>query len=123
VSELITLNIDLAPTLLAMAGVDVPPQMQGRSLTSILSGRAQMDWRTSFFYEHRYGPKIIPPSEGVRTNRWSYVRWLAPNPESEELYDLQADPLQKDNLAGDPQYAATLSEMREQWRQLADAAK
>jgi arylsulfatase A-like enzyme len=121
--DLLTLNIDLAPTMLVLAGVDVPPQMQGRSLVTMLNGRAQLDWRTSFFYEHHYGPKIIPPSEGVRTTRWSYVRWIAPNPVTEELYDVQADPLEKDNLAADPKYAGVMTEMREAWKKMGEAAK
>jgi arylsulfatase A-like enzyme len=121
--DAMTLNIDLAPTMLHWAGVSVPPQMQGRSLVPLLEGEAQVDWRTSFFYEHHYGPKIIPPSEGVRTQRWAYIRWIAPNPVTEELYDLQADPLEKDNLATDPKYAIVMQEMRDAWRRMGDAAK
>lgn len=118
-----TLNIDFAPTLLDYAGVTAPPQMQGRSLRPVIAGRTPADWRTRFFYEHHYGPKIIPPSEGVRTTRWAYLRWIAPNPVTEELYDLQADPREKDNLAADPKHAAVMQEMREAWRTLGDAAK
>jgi arylsulfatase A-like enzyme len=119
----LTLNIDLAPTMLAWAGLSVPPPMQGKSLLPLLSGEAQVNWRTSFFYEHHYGPKIIPPTEGVRTTRWSYIRWIAPNPVTEELYDVQADPRQKDNLAADPKYASVMNDLRDQWRRLGEAAK
>ncbi|MDB6136820.1 MAG: hypothetical protein JWM59_5063 [Verrucomicrobiales bacterium] len=107
-----TLNIDFAPTFLTMAGLPVPEGMQGRDLTPLLAGKAPADWRTEFFYEHHFGPKIIPPSEGVRTLRWSYLRWLAPNPEQEELYDLDADPLESKNLAADPAHADTLQSLR-----------
>ena len=115
--EAVTLNLDFAPTLLEMAGVSVPEGMQGRSLVPLLHGRRPADWRKEFFYEHHYGPKIIPPSEGIRTERWAYLRWLAPNPESEELYDIQRDPLEQHNLASDPAYAPTLGRLRAQWRQ------
>ena len=118
-----TLNIDFAPTLLDWAGVGAPPQMQGRSLRPIVDGRVPADWRTSFFYEHHYGPKIIPPSEGVRTQRWAYIRWVAPNPVTEELYDVRADPPEKDNLAGEAKYAPVLGEMREAWRRMGEAAR
>lgn len=113
-TDAMTLNIDFAPTLLAMAGLPVPERMQGRDLSPILagSGKAPADWRTEFFYEHHFGPKIIPPCEGVRNTRWSYFRWLAPNPESEELYDLQNDPLESQNLAADPAHAETLATLR-----------
>jgi arylsulfatase A-like enzyme len=109
------LNIDFAPTLLDLAGLSVPSSMQGRSLMPLVAGDRPADWRTEFFYEHHTLPEIIPPSEGVRTERWSYFRWLKPNPESEELYDLQTDPLAARNLAPDPQYAEALARLRARW--------
>lgn len=112
--EAMTLNIDFAPTMLAMAGLPVPAGMQGRDLSPLLSGPVPADWRKEFFYEHHFGPKIIPPSEGVRTLRWSYIRWLTPNPESEELYDLSEDPLEARNLAADPSHSETLETLRAQ---------
>src|SRR5256886_6257564 len=121
--EAMPLNLDLAPTMLELAGVPIPAGMQGRSLTPLLNQTRPADWRTDFFYEHHYGPNIIPPSEGVRTKRWAYLRWLAPNPESEELYDVQADPLEKRNLAADPTYTATLDALRAQWRRTGPGLK
>ena len=121
--DALTLNLDFAPTLLELAGVPVPAGMQGRSLAPLLNGTRPADWRTDFFYEHHYGPNIIPPSEGIRTERWAYLRWLAPNPESEELYDVQADPLEQRNLAADPAYTATLDALRAQWRRTGPGLK
>src|SRR2546425_4568863 len=115
--DAVALNLDFAPTMLEMSGVPVPASLQGRSLTPLLQGSRPADWRKDFFYEHNYGPNIIPPSEGIRTERWAYLRWLAPNPESEELYDIQSDPLEQRNLAADPAYAPTLGALRAQWRQ------
>ncbi len=114
--EAMTLNVDLAPTLLALAGVDIPPAMQGRSLDPFLRGKTPSRWRTSFFYEHHYGPKIIPPSEGIRTDRWVYLRWLPPNPESEELYAVNADPLEERNLAQDKGHRRQLERLRKEWQ-------
>ena len=108
----LTLNIDFAPTFLALAGTPVPTAMQGRSLIPLITGEPPPDWRTQFFYEHHFDPKIIPPSEGLRTERWSYIHWLPPNPESDELYDLGADPDEAHNLAADLTYAAKLAELR-----------
>jgi arylsulfatase A-like enzyme len=99
-----------------MAGVSIPAGMHGRSLEPLLEGKRPADWRTDFFFEHHYGPKIIPPSEGIRTERWTYLRWLAPNSESEELYDLRHDPLEQKNLANDPAHATTLNTLRAQWQ-------
>jgi arylsulfatase A-like enzyme len=113
--DAITLNTDFAPTLLDMAGLPVPSGMQGHSLVPLLSGEKPADWRSEFFYEYHYAPDIIPPSEGVRTERWSYIHWLPPNPELEELYDLQTDPLEAHNLAAVPQDAAMLTKLRGDW--------
>ncbi|HYV28128.1 MAG TPA: sulfatase [Candidatus Eisenbacteria bacterium] len=117
--DALTLNVDFAPTLLEMAGLPVPAGMQGRSLAPLLHGSRLSNWRTDFFYEHHYNPKIIPPSEGIRTERWAYLRWLAPNPEFEELYDLHADPLERRNLAKNLAYAQTLNSMRANWQRAA----
>ncbi|MDZ7690874.1 MAG: DUF4976 domain-containing protein [Balneolaceae bacterium] len=73
------------------------------------------DWRTEFFYEHHSFPDRIPRSEGVRTERYKYLRYLDSEPLFEELYDLREDPDESENLAGDPQYQELLQQMREKW--------
>lgn len=108
----ITLNVDFAPTLLELAGVPPPATMQGRSLAPLLRGETPAGWRTDFFYEHVTLPDMIPPCEGVRTERWKYIRWTASSPLVEELYDLEADPLEETNLAGDPDQTAHLTNLR-----------
>ncbi len=117
------LNVDLAPTMLDLAGIPVPAVMQGRSLKPLLEGNMCSDWRTEFFYEHHSVPKRIPPVEAVRTQKWKYIRWIAPNPVTEELYDLEADPLEERNLAGDPGRAEVLQEMQTKWANMAAAAR
>jgi arylsulfatase len=115
-SEAMTLNIDVAPSLLELAGARIPRAMQGRSLVPLLkSARPPARWRTEFFYEHHYAPKIIPPSEGIRTERWSYLRWINESPVIEELYDVTNDPLETRNLVEDPAHAATLAKLRAGW--------
>lgn len=120
--EELVLNIDIAPTLLELAGVAVPERMQGQSLTPFLRGKPER-WRSEFFYEHHFGPKIIPPSEGIRTTRWTYLRWLGHEPVIEELYDLQNDPREEKNLAGNPEHAKTLAELRGRWEKLGKELK
>jgi arylsulfatase A-like enzyme len=115
--EAMALNIDLAPTLLDYAGLPAPREMQGRSLRPLVAGRP-VAWRTDWFYEHHTLPKIIPPSEGVRTERWAYLRWMAVEPAVEELYDVQADPLEEHNLAGRPEHRETLARLRARWEKL-----
>ncbi len=113
----LALNIDLAPTILAYAGLPSPGVMQGRPLTSLLE-KSRTEWRTDFFYEHHFIPNRLPESEAVRSQRWKYIHWLAPEPGVEELYDLDKDPLERSNLAGDPAYRETLVAMRKRWKEL-----
>jgi arylsulfatase A-like enzyme len=109
------LNVDYAPTMLELAGVPIPGTMQGRSLVPLLRGETPRDWRTEFFYEHHSVADRIPKSEGIRTERWKYLRWIAEQPPKEELYDLSKDPLEEHNLAADPGQAAILTELRGKW--------
>jgi arylsulfatase A-like enzyme len=117
-----TLNVDFAPTLLDYAGVAVPASVQGRSLRPLVQGE-KVAWRGEWFYEHLTLPKIIPPSEGVRTERWKYLRWVGVEPAVEELYDLQADPAEEHNLAADPRYRPTFDGLRDRWSRLRNDLK
>lgn len=121
--DAMALNVDLAPTMLDLAGLPVPAAMQGRSLKPVLEGHTPADWRTEYFYEHHSVKDRIPPSEAVRTLRWKYIRWMEPNPLVEELYDLESDPLEERNLIADPMHAATLKELREKWASYRKALK
>ena len=116
--EAMTLNVDLAPTLLEFAGLRPPGRMQGRSLVPLLNGRSPRGWRTEFFYEHHTLPKIIPPSEGVRTERWKYLRWVTAAPVVEELYDLSADPGEERNLVADSRHSRQLETLRKRWEKM-----
>jgi len=60
--EQMVLNIDIAPTILELAGVDVPLQMQGRSLAPLMAGR-KVKWRTDWLYEHLFDYSRIPMSD------------------------------------------------------------
>ena len=115
------LSIDLAPTVLTMAGAEVPRRMQGESLLPLIEGQ-DPEWRSEFFYEHLFNHKTIPRNEAVRDERYKYIRYLDMEPPNEELYDLSADPDEGRNLAADPRHAETLARMRAKlaaWRERA----
>ncbi len=116
IDELV-LNIDLAPTIVQLAGQAIPKRMQGKSLLALIQGEAG-GWRNEFFYEHLFEHPRIPRSEGVRTQRWKYFRYIDTDPLIEELYDLKTDPFEEHNLAGDPDFADDLHEMRAAWKRL-----
>jgi arylsulfatase A-like enzyme len=118
-SEL-ALNIDLAPTILELAHVAAPPQMQGRSLVPLIEGKS-IPWRHEFFYEHRFLHPKIPMSEGIRTTRWKYVRYTSVKPVYEQLFDLQDDRLERRNLVNDAHAKSELDMLRAEWRHSAKA--
>ena len=106
------LNIDLAPTLLDLAGLPVPGSMQGRSLKPFLLGSEPGEWRTDFLVEHRFDHPQIPQHEGVRSERYTYARYVDEEPVYEELYDRWEDPLQQYNLAGSTDHRDILDALR-----------
>ena len=105
------LSFDCPVTMLDLAGINAPPEMRGRSLLSLVRGEA-VDWRKDFFYEHLYERETIPKSEGVRTERYKYVRYFERNPVYEQLFDLDADPNETTNLATDPALESVLQALR-----------
>lgn len=109
--DAMALNIDCAPTMLELAGLKPPPSMQGRSLVPWLRGQ-QPAWRSEFFGEHLFQHDWIPQSEGIRTTRWKYARYLNIPGNPEEMYDLAADALEENNLAASPQHRAQLDALR-----------
>lgn len=115
--ESMTLNLDFAPTLLDLAGVEVPQAMKGQSLTPFLRGESPV-WRKDWYYEHLFAHPKIPRNEGVRTERWKYIRYVDTQPVYEELYDLVNDPFEETNLAGIAEHEATLKELRDRCAQL-----
>jgi arylsulfatase A-like enzyme len=120
--EAMSLNVDFAPTLLDYAGIAAPAATQGRSLRPLVRGE-KVTWRDEWFYEHLTLPKIIPPCEGVRTDRWKYLRWVGVDPAVEELYDLKADPSEEHNLVANPQHRRTLDGLRSSWVRLRQELK
>src|SRR5262249_331541 len=94
----LALNVDIAPTLLELAGAR-PKGLHGRSLVPLLKGNTG-NWRSSilaeYFYNRGQTPRF-PTWQAVRTDRWKYIRY--PDFEGmDELYDLKADPYEMKNL-------------------------
>ncbi len=118
-----TLNVDLAPTFLAAAGVAAPARMQGRDLAPLYLAATPPAWRTEFFYEHATIKSIqfIPSSEALVRKEMKYLYW--PDFKYEELFDLRADRAETNNLAASPVQSAALAEMRARFSVLKAAAR
>jgi arylsulfatase A-like enzyme len=117
------LNVDLAPTILAATGVEAPATMQGRDFSPLYLAASSPAWRQEFFYEHAVIRSVdfIPASQALVRKKMKYMWW--PDFRHEELFDLAADPLEVNNVAGDPARAGVLKEMRETLAILREDAK
>ncbi len=109
------LSIDLAPTLLELAGIRQHTGMDGRSLVPLLKGHHPKQWRTSFVIEY-YTDTVFPRVrnmgyKALRTNRWKYIRYNKLHG-MDELYDLKADPYEMTNQINNPALRSTLEELR-----------
>jgi len=105
------LNVDIAPTVLELCGLPAPRWMQGRSVVPLVGG-GDAAWRDAFFYEYFEYPAshCVRKNRGVRTARWKLIQYWE-QPEEWELYDLETDPDEVRNLAGDPAHAARRREL------------
>ena len=112
VDELV-LNIDIASTIFDFAGLPIPKTWQGESLVPRTVGAEQIQKREMFLCEHLWDIKKIPPSEGIRTTKWKYFRYRH-DMQYEELYAIDDDPSEKNNLVNNPEYTKILSKLRHQ---------
>ncbi len=105
------LNIDVPKTILDLAGIKIPGEYQGISLLPYVKSGKHEKKRKTIMVEHLWELSKIPSSEGIRSDKWKYFRYRfieAP----EELYDLENDPLEINNLALDPKYSIILHMFR-----------
>jgi len=126
VNEAITLNVDLAPTIVRATGGMVPIGMQGRDLSILYqddANKANANWRKDFFYEHAIirDSNFIPASQALVQLDWKYIYW--PGFKVEQLFDLKADPLEDNDLVKLPKHQTRLVEMRTRFQHLEQAAK
>ena len=115
-------NVDFAPTMLDFAGVNKPGYMQGRSFKEICeSGKEPTNWPNEAYY--RYWMHMAhhdnPGHVGIRTKEYKLIYYYGADyqgtnqtPPAWELYDMKKDPLESTNLYDDPEYAATVTELK-----------
>ncbi len=118
--EQMVLNIDIAPTLLELAGVKIPADVQGRSLVQLFGTQGNSaKGRTAFLAEYfaeRHDARI-PTWQTVRTPGWKFIHYNELEG-MDELYDLQTDRYEMKNLISDAKHQAQLKELQAQLAQL-----
>jgi arylsulfatase A-like enzyme len=138
--EALISSVDMAPTIVSMAGLKIPESMQGKDISNVLNKSQDMSqWRDAVFMEDlflvamfkkRYetnvneinqnliGENKSYRSRGVRTKRWKYIIYYEHTPKIEELYDTENDPLEQYNLVSNPEHAIVLNKLRKQTEDL-----
>ena len=116
-------TVDVAPTVLQLAGVPGDPAVQGRSLVPLLKGGA---WQRSLLvesdaYENPFPHLVDMDYRAVRTARYKYIHWLK-HPDEDELYDLATDSLETRNIARVPAKAAVRDSLRRELGRLVAAS-
>ncbi len=113
-------NIDYAPTFLDVAGVPVPPEMQGRSLVPVLRNkcRAPADWRDAVYYAYYENAAWhnVPVHDGVRTKRYTLA--FFPRTREWQLFDLEKDPHEMRSVHDDPAYAKVFKALQKRYYDL-----
>jgi arylsulfatase A-like enzyme len=115
VSEHMVLNLDIAPTVLDVADVQIPADMQGVSLQNTWNG--SKEWREAMyyhFYEKGWG---VSPHYGVRTDRYKLIHFYDLI-DSWELYDLKNDPNEMNNLIQHPEYEQIVKDLKNKLKEL-----
>lgn len=112
VTDIVT-NIDMAPTILDFAGVTIPKEVQGRSFKSNLEGNTPKKWRQSMYYHYYEYPfwHHVQPHYGIRTDRYKLIHFYY-NMDVWELYDLEKDPSELNNLVNSPQHASLIKKLK-----------
>jgi len=121
VVEEVVANIDIAPTVMEAMGLKTPAHMDGRSFLPLASGE-EIPWRDWFLYVYYWEPNypMTPTHFSLRGDRYKFTTYYGLY-DTDELFDIEADPMEQNNLIHDPAYAelhlemeATLYEMMDE---------
>ncbi len=124
----LAVSVDLGPTLLELGEAEIDPALQGRSWVPLLRGERPADWRTSILIEHHSDPEsylgrsplrraLNMGYKTVRTDTHKYIQYTDLE-DMDELYDLEADPYELENLMGKPGTEAMLEQMKQELARL-----
>ena len=119
VTEDIITNIDFAPTLLELANIKTTQKMQGTSFVPVLEGNTPKNWQDAMYYHYYEFPfwHHVQPHYGIRTQKYTLAHFYY-NIDVWELFDLEKDPNQMNNVYNDPNYAELIVELKAKLKNL-----
>lgn len=116
-------NIDYAPTFLDFAGAEIPDDMQGMSIKPIL-GNEKIKWRDALYYHYYEYPNEhgVEKHYGIRTDKFKLIHFYE-NLDEWELYDLENDPSEMNNLYGIKEYSDVQIQLKKRLKELQEQYK
>jgi len=128
VNDSIVTNVDFAPTLLNLCGLEAPEDFQGRDFLPAIRGREPEDWPESMYYRYWMDGDHVHNTRahyGIRTKRYKLICYYndgfdlpgtskpaEPLPIEWELFDLEKDPCEMKSVYSDPEYAETVKRLK-----------
>lgn len=123
VVEEIVAGIDIGPTILDIAGVELmPEQFEGQSMLPLALGKTVDSWRDDLLYEYywEFNYPMTPTTFALRTESYKLIQYHGIW-DTEELYDIRNDPREMINLIDDPDYLEVRVKLRKElYRRLAN---
>lgn len=119
--DAMTQNIDFAPTMLEMASLDIPEEMQGLSFLPLLSGeKSKKGWRKSLYYHYYEYPGFhsVKAHNGVKMGQYKLIHFYKDN--NWEMYDIKSDPTEMKNIYGDKKYSKIQKRLHKEMERLID---
>lgn len=116
------LNLDVAPTLLDLAEIKVPDDMQGRSMKPILKQEEVRNWRKELYYHYYEKSFNLTAHYGIRTTQYKLMHFYDPV-DAWELYDLKKDPKEMHNVYKDPKYKSIVESLMQRMKKLQEQYK
>jgi len=118
----LVINIDIAPTLLDLAGIQIPKDMQGVSMKPLVMGEKVQNWRKELYYHYYEKSFGLTKHYGIRTERFKLIHFYDPV-DSWELFDLQTDPMEMSNLINMPDKQDIVTDLKIRLKKLQDKYK
>ena len=113
ISNDMVMNLDIAPTMLDIAGVSAPADMQGKSFLPVLSNKKAKGRDAMYYHYYENGEHAVSPHFGIRTERYKLIRFYT-RVKGWELYDLKKDPNEMNNVFGKKGYEKITAKLRKQ---------
>jgi len=119
INEQLVMNLDIAPTILDAANIQVPADMQGKSFLPLVKGFQKKGRDAIYYHYYENGEHAVSPHFGISTGRYKLIRFYT-RVEGWELFDLKSDPREMNNIYGKKGFDKITSDLKKRLMELID---